>query len=291
MEDVKIFLSRVPTRIRKFFVHRKLDVELDNRVASGAEHALPDFVISGVMKCGTTSLFDHISRHPSVFPPLVKGVKYYNRHFERGEAWYRAHFPLRSDLEREEQSQGVALTGESSPDYLPDPLAAQRLRELTPDARLIVLLRNPVSRAFSHYHYRKVRSREPASFADAIEANLAQLVDEPVTGDVLSEHAEYTSYIGRGLYMRQLRAWMQVFPPEQILILSSEEFAADAQPTYSRVLDFLGLPDFQLPEQKKLNTGKYSPMDEALQTRLQDYFRPHNAELYKFAGRDFGWDK
>ena len=282
-------ISRLKTRTRKFFDHRAVELEIEYRMRSGVNHALPDFVIAGVMKCGTTSLFNHLISHRCVAEPLVKGVKYFNRNLERGEAWYRANFPSEEEMQALRATEGFGLTGESSPDYLPNPEAALLLHQLRPDVRLIVLLRDPVDRALSHYHYRKVRGRENRSFEDAIKDNLTSLETEAAGVELLRQHPNYTSYLGRGLYMPQLRYWLEVFPEEQILVIGSEQFLQDAQSVYSEVLEFLDLPDHQLSIQKKYNTGKYDEMTSSTRQLLCDYFRPHSQQLFEFTGREFDW--
>ena len=282
-------LGRSIGRVRQFFNHRAQGRLVERRMASNIEYALPDFVIVGVMKCGTTSLFNHLISHPCIAEPLVKGVKYYNKSFDRGEGWYRAHFPAQADLDELRAVQGIAMTGESSPDYLPNPDAAKRLKALTPDAKLILLLRDPVTRAFSHYHYRKVRGRESLSFEQAVENNLNSLKKEQQGVELLRDHANYTSYLGRGLYMPQLRHWFEEFPKEQFLVVSSEDFSTDAQSVYADVTEFLNLPAHSLINTNKHNTGKYKKMANSTRQDLIDYFRPHNQELFKFAGREFDW--
>ena len=281
--------NRLMTRTRKFFDHRAIESEINARMRSGVNHALPDFVIAGVMKRGTTSLFNHLISHRCVAEPLVKGVKYFNRNLERGDDWYRANFPSEQEMQVLRSTEGCALTGESSPDYLPNPEAASLLYQLRPDVRLIVLLRDPVDRALSHYHYRKVRGRENRSFEDAINENLTSLEAEAAGVSLLQQHPNYTSYLGRGLYMPQLRHWLEVFPKEQILVVGSERFLQDAQSVYSEVLEFLGLPDHQLVIQKKYNTGKYDEMSSSTRQLLCDYFRPHNQQLFEFVEREFDW--
>ena len=282
-------LRRLKTRARQFFDHRSIQREIETRMRSGVTHVLPDFVIAGVMKCGTTSLFNHLINHRCVAEPLVKGVKYFNRNLERGDEWYKANFPSDEEMQALRSSEGCAMTGESSPDYLPNPEAASLLHQLRPDVQLIVLLRDPVDRALSHYHYRKVRGRENRSFEEAIKENLASLEAEAAGISLLQQHPNYTSYLGRGLYMPQLRHWLEVFPKEQIKVVGSEQFLQDAQSVYSEVLEYLGLPGDQLAVRKKYNTGKYDEMSSSTHQLLCDYFRPHNQHLFEFVGREFEW--
>ena len=122
---------------------------------------LPDFLVLGAQKAGTTALYAYLRWHPGITGPSWKEVSFFDRHWWRGPAWYRGQFPLRS---------GTRLVGEASPSYLFHPLAPERVRALVPDARLVALVRDPVARAYSHYQHEVALGREPLSFEDALAA-------------------------------------------------------------------------------------------------------------------------
>jgi hypothetical protein len=149
---------------------------LDNRPAPQAAGepqvgGLPDFVIIGAHKCGTTSLYHSLTRHPHVEGAATKELEFFNRHFDKGIEWYRRCFP------RPRWKDGRrSITGEATPYYLFHPHAAKRMAEVVPRARMIVLLRNPVDRAYSHYHHRTRLGRETRSFEEAIEAETTRLL-------------------------------------------------------------------------------------------------------------------
>ena len=124
---------------------------------------LPDFLILGAQKAGTTALYSYLRKHPSIIGPSWKEVSYFDRHYARGPAWYRGNFPNKL------RTRG-ALVGEASPSYLFHPLGPRRVRELVPEARLVALLRDPVDRALSHYNHERALGREPLSFEDALAA-------------------------------------------------------------------------------------------------------------------------
>ncbi len=126
------------------------------RIRMGQPRALPDAVILGAMKSGTTSLHNYLVQHPGVIEPLRKEVHYFDVNLERGERWYRAHFGR-------EGEPGLNL--DSSPYYLFHPAVPRRLHDLLPDAKLVVLLRDPVRRAYSHYWHERDKGREPLSAA------------------------------------------------------------------------------------------------------------------------------
>jgi len=265
------------------------------RKLTASVRTLPDFLIIGAQKCGTTSLYAHLMQHPNVSSAFEKEVRYFNDHFDEGVNWYKAHFPTipyRSLMTRRMGSP--LITGEGEPSYLPNPIVPQRVLELTPNVKLIVMLRNPVSRAYSHYQHRFSRGRELRMFEEVVKAdkeNLQDGFDGLPTGDGKSLGHLHYSYLPRGLYADQVKNWMTVFPKEQFLITRAEDFFADTQAVYDDVLTFLGLFVHRLEKKKKHNVGKYTePMSAAMKQDLTDYFRPHNQRLNEYLGRDFDWD-
>jgi hypothetical protein len=260
----------------------------------------PDFLIIGTQRGGTTSLYRYLKAHPSIGASSNKDVHFFDRRFHKGVSWYRGHFPTHIEKFLAERSHGRPfLTGEASPSYLFHPHAPRRAAQVLPHARLIVLLRDPVSRAYSQYHHARKLGFEHLSFEEAIEAEEERFAreHERVLQDehYYSETYKHLSYLRKGIYVDQLKAWMSVFPREQFLILKSEEFYADPAATFKQVLAFLGLAQEAVPvgqqQYKPYNNNTYSSkMDPAMRKRLQEYFAPYNARLYEFLNVDFGWD-
>jgi hypothetical protein len=255
---------------------------------------LPDYLIIGTQRGGTTSLYKYLVRHPAAAHALTKELRFFDLNYGRGLAWYRSRFPsrrYRALLRR----RGVDLVvGEASPDYLFHPHAPRRIREALPRVKLIVLLRNPIERAYSHYWHQVRRGHETLSFDDAVareterlEGELERMLLDP---SYLSYERHHHSYLARGVYVDQLRAWMDLFPREHFLIERSEDFFEHPPLVFKRVLEFLGLPDMQLEEYETFNAFTSGAMNPTTRQVLLDYFQPHNARLYQFLGRDFGWD-
>jgi hypothetical protein len=264
------------------------------RAAGEAEpEVLPDFVIIGAQKSGTTFLYNLLTRHPSVEGTFEKEVHYFDRFFQKGIEWYRSQFPLPRLKE-----QRKFVTGETTPDYLFHPHAARRMAEVVPQARLIVLLRNPVDRAYSHYHHNLTRKgRETLGFEEAIEAEQARLRGEM---EKMLENERYTSYkyrhysyLYKGIYVDHLLRWSEFYSEEQMLVLKSEDFYEHTLETLKVIQDFLFLPDWQ-PEPAVLQMipkrqNRYPKMNPDTRRRLEEYFEPHNRRLYEYLGVDFGW--
>jgi Sulfotransferase domain len=216
--------------------------------------------------------------------PAWKEVSFFDRHYGRGVGWYRGHFPLRS---------GGRIVGEASPGYLFHPLAPERVREIVPDARLIVLLRDPVDRALSHYHHEVALGREPLSFEEALDAEPERThgEEERIARDVgYFSHAwwDYT-YVARGRYAEQLERWLAVFRRDQLLVVATEELAADTAGTYRRVLEFIGASARDLDEYPRVYKQEYAELTPETRQRLAREFAAPNRRLYELLGRDFGW--
>jgi hypothetical protein len=265
------------------------------RWLTGAGRVLPDFLIIGAMRSGTSSLYDLLARHPQVQPAIKKEVHFFDLHPQWGENWYRAHFPRRAWVEKVRLGRGGSrITGESSPYYLFHPHAARRAARLVPTAKLIVTLRDPVNRAYSHYWHSVRLGYESAAFERALEAEAALLPEEVRKLEADEHYASAAhrnrSYLMRGLYAAQLARWLAYFPREQVIVLENGNFRRDFEYERGRLFAFLGLPDDpSLSLDREINRAEYPPMRPATRARLQAYFRPHNAALFALLGETFDW--
>jgi hypothetical protein len=259
-------------------------------------HLLPDFIIIGAMRCGTTSLHRYLSQHPCVRVPETKELHFFDQQFAKGLSWYRRLFPTYLDRLRAQWRTGHRLvTGESTPYYLFNPHAPSRVCEAVPRAKLIVLLRDPVDRAYSHYVYEVKHGRETLPlFEAALDAEPSRLSGE--LEKMLSDPAYFSfehghhAYQARGIYVDQIMSWRQFFPAAQMLVLTSEELFEDPPAAYGRVLAFLGLPPHTLAAWDVHNASDYSePLAADLHERLSKYYAPHNQRLYEYLGVDYGW--
>jgi hypothetical protein len=247
-------------------------LELKRRLRD--QRALPDAMIIGAMKSGTSSLHNYLTQHPGVIAPLRKEVHYFDVHYDQGERWYRANFGRLGE---------PGLNLDSSPYYLAHPLAPQRAHALVPHARLIVLLRDPVRRAYSHYWHERDKKRETLSFEEAIAAEPARLGDDEqrlARGEIRHSRAhQHYGYLARGRYAEQLERWWRVYPREQTLVLRFEDLAREPMEVLARTLDFLALPRVEHVRLEARNVRRYPPMDPAIAARLREYFEPHEARL------------
>ncbi|MEG4280071.1 tetratricopeptide repeat protein [Microcoleus sp. MON1_C1] len=239
----------------------------------------PNFIIIGSQRCGTTSLYTYLAQHPQILTPIKKEMDFFSWHFDRGIDWYLAHFPPIPPGEQ-------FLTGEASPSYFDSREAPARLYSLFPEAKLIVLLRNPVDRAISQFYRLTGLNWEARSLDRVISDEIERLNQNPQY--IIGE--EPGNYLARGRYIEFIKNWRTFFPQEQLLILKSEDFYADAAAIVQQVLEFLDLPEYQLSEYQNANPGSYQRVNESVRDRLSDYFRPYNQELEEYLGRQFDWE-
>jgi len=266
------------------------------RRATSPLRLLPDFVIIGAQRSGSSSLYHYLEQHPCVGPAARKEVHFFDLNWEKGLGWYRAYFPIaaRRAFHRWRHDP-TYVTGEACPYYLFHPHVPERLVRVAPDAKLIAILRNPADRAISHYLHERKKGREPLSFDESIRREEERLGTEAGTLHVGEDYEESAhrrfSYLARGRYAEQLERWQHRFPPGQILVVAAEDMFRDAGAVYRQVLHFFGLPPWDPPAFPRFNQGPRATVEWQLRGTLIDYFRPHNERLYELLGRDLGWDR
>lgn len=216
--------------------------------------ALPEFLIIGAQRCGTTSLYRYLAAHPQVRAATGKELQFFSLHHTRGTRWYRAHFPVRPP--------GIR-SFEASPYYLFDPDVPARAAATLPQAKFIALLRDPVERAYSHYLHTRSYGVEPLSFAEALDAEPARL---------RAGHRREFSYVARGRYAEQLQRWYALIPAERLLVVRTERLNAE----HPRILDFLGLdphtPADLTRHTRRPGDDKNSQLTPELRERLKAEF-------------------
>ncbi|MEU3165829.1 sulfotransferase [Streptosporangium sp. NPDC006930] len=258
---------------------------------------LPSFLIVGAQRCGTTSLYRVLSQHPLILKPVLrKGVHYFDMAYDRDLSWYRAHFPLRVSASRPARRYGFpAQAFESSPYYLFHPLAGPRIARDLPGAKLIVLVRDPVERAFSAHAHELARGFETErSFARAVrleEERLAgaeeRLRASPYSTNLAHRHH---AYLARGRYAEQLARLEPLVGRDRLLVIDSGRFFAEPDLAYDRVLAFLGLPHLGDPVFERHNgRARPGPMPRKLRRELRAHFEEQDTLLTSWLGAEPSW--
>ncbi|MEO1128346.1 MAG: sulfotransferase domain-containing protein [Planctomycetota bacterium] len=262
---------------------------------------LPDTVIIGGQKCGSTSLFHHLVQHPAVLGPVTgqKEVHFFDRPW-LSTTWYRQRFPSRSRVQALARETGTTpRILEATPYYLAHPTAAARMRRTLPDARPIAILRDPVERAFSQYKASRRGGYEPmATFEEALDAEhdrvaaAERMLMEDETARS-KEHQQF-SYMLRGDYATQLERWFSAFGREGVLVLFLAELRSSPEQLSRQLESFLDLPHHEataFPRERSAPSKQDAlAMSEGTRARLREHFAPHNARLSELLGRSLPWD-
>jgi Sulfotransferase domain len=260
---------------------------------TGRRHRLPDFLIIGAAKCGTTALYYTLARHPGISPVALPGgkigkeVHYFDSSAYRlGEAWYRSHFPRRSD---DGAGQRELICGEATPSYLFLPEVPARVAQLLPRVTLVALLRDPIDRAYSHWAHRWREGDEKLDFESAVAVELEHIDREPPEVWHLSPRPGGRPYLAAGIYLDQIRRWHAAFPRERLLILGSEEYFRDPAGSTSRVMAHLGAEIRELPARTVRRPRNYPPLAARTRDLLREFYRDHNERLFGYLGQRFDW--
>lgn len=286
---VRRWLGGPPARDARMFIRR---------LGAGGR-VLPDFLVIGAQKSGTSSLFRYLDQHPQVRGSAPKEVHYFSGGrdpavdaYALGPRWYRSHFPRRSEMK-----PGMRAF-EATPLYMLHPQAAARIHALLPGVKLVAVLRNPTDRAISHYFHNvrdndrgNRRFREDLGPAEAMAAEEERLAPILAAGDYRNEIYRVASYKARGRYLEQLRRYMELFPRENLLVLRAEDLFEDPAGQMALLARFLGIdPALGRADFRPMNVGQNrETVAPAVRASLDAYFAPHNRALSEALGCDFGW--
>lgn len=259
------------------------------RYATSTWRCLPQFLVIGAMRSGTTSLFSYLVQHPQILGSFWKETHYFDGNYWRGERWYHSCFPYKNKLK-----EGT-IVGEATPYYLFHPHGAKRIHALLPNAKLIVVLRNPTDRAISHYYFSVAAKRETLPIMDALrlEEKRIQPELEKMQQDesYFSEDTIWFSYKQRGLYNDQLEKYWEIFDRKQLLIVNNEDLLHERRSTLKAVFEFLGIdPSIEIKDLARRDVTDYpEDIPFSVYQYLNDYFAPYNQQLFENINQNYGW--
>ncbi|MCA6364522.1 MAG: sulfotransferase [Bacteroidetes bacterium] len=263
------------------------------------QRMLPSFFIIGVQKGGTSAMSEYLSAHPQLVRPQRKDIYFFNNaeNYAKGMRWYRAHFahPFYSLLKQWRTGTKVKTTFDATPNYFAAPGAAERLHTFFPDAKLVLLLRNPVQRAWSNWRMNRRHGFEPLGFEEALQAEHARIAAEDryaVDHGTHSYVRQRMGYRTNGVYVNFMREWLQYFPAGRFFICTTEEMEADTARVYQALTDFLELDRFNGVQFIRHNEGgERDKMPQQVYEELSRFFAPHNRELEQLLGRKMNWEE
>jgi len=262
------------------------------RRISASQRSLPNCYIVGAQKAGTSSLYHHLVQHPQVHQSFLKEIHYFDggikpsiNTYNNGQQWYRAHFALKHQL----SAGDICL--DATPMYLFNPQVAQRIKQTTPNAKIIILLRNPTERAISHYFHSQRHHFETLDIAAAMTQESVRLSAAIHDKQYKALSYRVHSYQARGMYVKQIETYRQHFSPKQLLILNSEEFFSQPNKILNKVFEFLNIDQaHQIPNVKSQNVGNNkTQVPPEVYQQLNETFKQANEQLYRHLGQRYDW--
>ncbi|MEM7104597.1 MAG: sulfotransferase domain-containing protein [Bacteroidota bacterium] len=268
----------------------------------------PGFLIGGFQKCGTSTLFHWLSQHPQIEPASKKEIDFFwvDSQYNKGNKWYLSHF---KDQDNASEKQ---LSFEATPTYLFSEKAARRIFQFNEHMKFLVLLRNPVERAYSQFMaYQRKRSDQQKlldsanKYDDPIHSFFKQLKNPSVFTDFDSHiqqeiNALKTGIDGlmpflveQGLYAIHLKKYFAIFPKENFCFIEIKEMVQDPKMVLENIFHFLGLtiPDFQSWDLESRNIGDYTSLPKVETLReLFSFYAEHNQSLFDLIGKSYGWE-
>jgi hypothetical protein len=243
---------------------------------------LPDFIIAGETKCGTTSMYNNLTQHSKIFPTVgngsetitqdgdllgVKEIRFFDRYYNFGWDWYQSRFPKVPD---------GCITGEATPMYLYRTQALKRMSSVIPNCKIIVMFRDPVRRLVSHYGH-----------IFSLSNDWRRLY--PTFDDFWDTAHESDYYmIDKGIYWQTLEKLYQYYQSQQVKIIISEELFTNPYEIYNETLDFLGLEHEDLtPHHSRKNRQQITVRSLS---EVEDFYRPHTKILEAMLGRKLPWE-
>ena len=229
------------------------------------------------MRGGTTTLFHYLRQHPEIFIPQRKEVHFFDddKLWRDGQADYARYHAAFA------RAPAGRLLGEATPIYMYWEPALPRIRDYNPAMKLIMLLRNPITRAHSDWNFVRTEGGEPLSFHDALAA-------EPERArQAAPEQLRFKAYVGRGMYAQQLARIWSFFPREQTLVLRTDDLSRALAPMFARIASFLGVAHFSPARDFVAHARPYEgEMSEEDRRYLAGVFEPEIRALERL----LGWD-
>lgn len=226
----------------------------------------PDFIIIGASKSGTTFLYEELAKHPDIKRARMKEPRFYNRYHFLGLTYYRSFFPKRKK---------TCLSGEATTSYFYNAEVPAKVKSDFPQVKLILLLRNPIYRAYAHFQMNK-KDEPNSSFIEALR------------NEGKGESSYF--YLASSLYAKNLRLWQQYFSNDQIHIIKSEKLFSQTKETLNELYDFLGIENREIDQFEKVNQGNYQVLSAEEYKRALPYFEEDMRELRNMLGSEFKWE-
>jgi hypothetical protein len=294
-KQIKFWLLNNPQFNPYEFSFRKFYRKLTSRLRT-----FPHFIIIGVGRAGTTALYSYLIQHPSIHPALADDEKLASdiHFFEYMESdsisWYKSHFPIL--LPKLNSQKHHKITGEFTSTYFYHPDVPERIYQLVPKVKLIVILRNPIDKIYSTYYQQFRYGEVSTSFEETIDAELRRIEILEGNPDLRSQHPGFSNFVSQnilrhGIYADYFINWFELFNKKQILILNADDLKKDTENTLQQVFEFLGVENHTIENLSHISARKYPKLNDITRKKLIEFYKPHNERLNKLLQRNFQWDR
>ena len=248
---------------------------------------LPSFIIIGVKRCGTTTLYEQLGDHPCIEKSTHDNLGFFNNNFGLGLNWYKSHFATNFKKRQIERKFGKFATYDVTSSYIQKKQTAENIFKTLPNVKLIIILRNPSDRAYSEYNQNIIDENESRGFEELIKKEIEEI--EQASNESLEFSSDKINLVKKGIYIKQILPWLEIFPRKQILIISTEEFANKTSETYNEIFRFLELPEYEIKNKQRYRKGNYEKMDDKVRKILNGFYEKYNKELFQKIGKKFEW--
>ena len=270
-------------------IYRKIKYNLLQRHIYGITSSirvLPDFLVIGAKRCGTTSLYEYLGKHPCIKKSSHDHIGFFDDNYDLGIGFYKSFFPTIFEKKIYEVKNGKFLTNDVTSSYIQNTKIVNRIVEMLPNSKIIAILRNPVDRAYSEYNLHLRANAEIESFDSLIQNEINSIENKNDGGKIKNN-----SYLKKGFYYDQLKPWFELFPKNNILILSTEKFGENTSQVFNDIFKFLNLKNYNIQNPKRMQKGSYSKLNPSTREKLLEYYEPKNKQLYELIGKKFNWEK
>ena len=250
---------------------------------------IPNFIVIGVKRCGTTTLYEQLSEHPCIEKSAHDNLGFFNNNFELGMNWYKSHFVTNFRKKEIERKYGKFATYDVTSSYIQKKKTAQNIFKTLPNVKLILILRNPTDRAYSEYNQNIIDENESRDFTELIKQEINEI--QNMENGNLEFSSDKINLVKKGIYEKQISPWLEIFPRKQILIISTEEFGEKTTETYDKIFRFLELPEYKIKNKKRHRKGTYEAMDDKTRKILDDFYESYNSKLFQKIEETFRWNR
>lgn len=264
---------------------------------------LPDFIIIGSGRAGTTALYSYLIQHPQIMKCFthndekVADLHFFEYMISKKIGWYRSHFPTKIFKKIKELKSGKkCITGEFTSTYMYHEHVPQRIINTIPKTKILVILRNPIDKIYSTYCQQFSFNEYLSNFEETIQSEIdrMKIFQKSPNKRIFNENIDSIvtcNILRHGIYYNYLKKWFEIFPENQIMVIDSKKLNNDTINCIKEVFNFLNIEEIEINDVSKINKGNYNRIDNKTRDELISFFKPYNKKLNKLLKTNFEWNE